>query len=155
MKKNRLYILLSILSSVLLTNCKQQKDIKDQMDQKTTICYTAIDQTDTAWLKIDTAGHEILGVLDFNYANKKHYKGQIKASLKGDTLKGHYDFKVNNIDKWYRNPVAFLKKDTTLIMGVGDVTMIWGSPFFDQKTPIDYNKGRFVFKQTGCVIKSP
>lgn len=144
-----------MLSIVLLASCKQQKDIKDQMDQKTTICYTAIDQTDTAWLSIDTAGHEVLGLLEFNYDNKKHYAGQIKAAIKGDTLKGHYDFKVNNVDKWYRNPVAFLKKDTTLTMGVGDINMIWGSPFFDEKKVIDYNRGRFIFKQTGCVIKLP
>lgn len=140
--------------SFLMVSCTQQKDIKDQMDPRHTICYTAIDGTDTAWLSLDTsARHLVLGQLRFNYNNDKHYQGQFKGALKGDTLKGHYDFKLNKIDKWYRNPVAFLKTEGGFVMGVGDIRLIWGSPFFDQDKPIDYNKGRFMFKQVDCTVK--
>jgi hypothetical protein len=63
----------------------------------------------------------------------------------GDTLKGHYDFKINNAEKWNRNPVAFLKKDGQLIMGVGQFMLVMGSAHFDNRAPIDYDKGRFIF----------
>lgn len=138
------------LMGLVVVSCKQQEDIKDQMQAKHTVCYRAIDGADTAWLKIDTAANHMIGFFEFNYANQKRYAGQVKGTLKGDTLKGHYDFKVNKVDKWYRNPVAFLKRDGKLIMGVGNFNMVWGSAFFDEKVPIDFDKGKFVFERVGC-----
>ncbi len=152
---NMKYPLLTLIGLVLFSSCQQQKDIKEQMDPQHTICYTAVDQTDTAWLSLDTTKHYlVLGQLKFNYSNNKLYEGQFKGAIKGDTLQGHFDFKINKVDKWYRNPVAFLKRNGTFIMGVGDFRLIWGSPFFDDRKPIDYNKSKFVFKEVGCEVKS-
>lgn len=130
---------------IIISSCNQQPvAVKDQMNTHTTANYLAVDAGDTAWLQIDTSHRRMLGLLKFRYANNKIYEGHVKGVLSGDTLKGHFDFKVNKVDKWYRNPVSFLKRDQSLIMGVGNFTLIWGSGYFDG-TPIDYSKGRFVF----------
>jgi hypothetical protein len=143
--------LLSLLTlTTLFYSCRQEKSINEQMEAKTTICYQSISEKDTAWLKIDTSKRDIIGFLSFKYASNKNYDGQFKGKMYGDTLKGHFDFTVNKVDKWYRNPVAFLKRDGKLTMGVGDFNMVWGSPIFDPKTIINYNKGRFVFEMEDC-----
>ena len=154
MKKYKLSLCSLAISILALSSCTQQKEFKDQMDDKKTICYMAIDKTDTAWLKVDTSKKQVLGELEFNYHNEKHFVGTIKGVVKGDTLKGHYVFKVNNVDKWYRNPIALLKKENTLTMGVGDIRVMWGAVYFNQNVPIDYDKGRFVFEQAACIIKT-
>ncbi|TKC08405.1 hypothetical protein FA048_14725 [Pedobacter polaris] len=152
MNKHRLFLCSITLAIFLLSNCTQQKAVKHQMDAKHTICYTATDQRDTAWLKIDTANQHILGELTFTYQNGNHYEGLVKAVMKGDTLKGYYSFRLNKVDKWYKNPIALLKKENTLTMGIGEMMTLWGSGFFDKSVPIDYEKARFVFEQTGCAI---
>ena len=147
--KNQLFIILILIT---FFSCRREIPIEEQMQPKTTICYKAIDGTDTIWLSIDTLRvPQLIGTFEMNYAKqKRRMYGQFKGLLKGDTIKGHYDFKVNKVDKWYRNPVAFLKRNNKLNMGVGEMVMQWGSPFFDEKTPIDYEKGRFVFTEIAC-----
>lgn len=136
----------------MVTSCNRQQPIKNQMDEKYTVCYTAIFNTDTAWLKIDTANKHILGELKFNYNNQNKYDGLVKAEMKGDTLRGYYSFKLNGVDKWHKNPIALLKKENTLTMGIGEVYTLWGSGYFHNQYPIDYSKSRFVFEQVGCEI---
>jgi len=131
--------------------CNREKSVEEQMDVKTTVCYIAVAGEDTAWLKIDTAGAQFLGVFELNNSKqKRRHIGQVKGVLRRDTLKGHFDFKVNKVDKWYRNPIAFLKKDGKLMMGVGATNMVWGSAYFDEKVPIDFDKGKFVFDEGVC-----
>jgi hypothetical protein len=149
--KYKYFLFLCLIFLVFLISCRQENDIKEQMEEKTTICFTATAEKDSAWLKIDTSSMQIIGLLNFNYPNeKRRYEGQFKGQLYGDTLKGHFDFRVNKVDKWYRNPVAFLKRDGKLIMGIGKFSMVWGSPFFDAQLPINYDKGRFIFEMVGC-----
>ncbi len=143
-----------LLFLVIFNSCRNEKSIEEQMSNKTTCCYRAISNGDTAYLSIDTASSQIIGLIDFNYvADKKKYKGQFRGVMNQDTLKGHYDFQLNNLGKWYRNPVAFLKQDGKFIMGVGKFSMVWGSAYFDEKIPVDYAKGRFVFERGECEFK--
>lgn len=147
-------ITFTILTLIILAGCRRTKTIAEQMDQQSTVCYRAISGGDTAWLSIDTSKKQMIGFFRVNYVKQKRiYDGQIKGQIHGDTLKGHFDFKVNEVDKWYRNPVAFLKRDGRLTMGVGEITMIWGSAYFDEKKKIDYGKGRFVFEEGECERK--
>lgn len=124
------------------------------MDPRYTACYRAIFETDTAYLTVDTSKKQMIGYLKIIYGKQhKVYDGQVKGTIKGDTLQGHFDFRENKVSKWYRNPVAFLRKNRNLTMGVGQTVMRWGSPFFDEKVPIDYESGRFVFELGECVRK--
>lgn len=154
MKKTLPFTFLTTLIVFSLSSWKDQKPLKLEMDKTSTKCYLAVDQLDSAWLKLDTADKKhVLGELLFIYGNKNRYEGLIKAVMKEDTLKGNYSFKLNNIEKWYKNPIALLQKNNTLTMGIGEIYTLWGSGFFLKTAPIDYDKGRFVFKQVGCLIE--
>ena len=143
---------LAFIISILILGCQQEKPKqKKVMDEKKTVCYQSISGMDTAQLSIDTSKKIINGLLTFNYADKKEkYEGQFKGEMYGDTLRGHYDFKINNAERWNRNPVAFLKKDGKLTMGIGQFMLIMGSAHFDNRIPINYAKGRFIFEETMC-----
>lgn len=144
-------IIIFFLLSLIFLGCGSEPSIEEQMDPKTTACYAAIGGSDTAWLRIDTSHAQVLGLFEINYPKKKQrYLGQFKGVKRGDTIKGHWDFKVNNIDKWHRNPVSFLKRNDNLLMGVGKIIMVWGSGHFDEKVPVDYDKGKFVFELATC-----
>ncbi|RZK25917.1 MAG: hypothetical protein EOO43_04270 [Flavobacterium sp.] len=146
----------SLLSTVvfvamLIFSCQSEKPKEKLMDKAKTVCYQSISGGDTAWLSIDTSKKIINGLLSFNYAEKKEkYEGQFKGEMYGDTLRGHYDFKINKAERWNRNPVAFLKRDGKLTMGIGQFMLIMGSAHFDNKVPIDYEKGRFTFEPRPC-----
>ncbi len=91
-------LLLSITSTVgiLISSCQSEKPKENLMDQKKTVCYQSISGQDTAWLSIDTSKKIINGLLTFDYVEKKEkYEGQFKGEMYGDTLRGHYDFKIN------------------------------------------------------------
>jgi hypothetical protein len=148
MKTSYLLLVSASLLSVLIFSCQQEKPKEKVMSQKITNWYRAVSGKDTAWLSIDTSNKIINGQLTFNYPDKKErYEGKFKGEMYGDTLKGHYDFKINKAEKWNRNPVAFLKRDGQLTMGVGQFMLVMGSAHFDNRVPIDYDKGRFVFAE--------
>ena len=147
MKQATLLILL--FGVILLTSCNFFGK-EEPLDPSKFSCYIAINKGDTAWLDIDTTDQKVRGLFTMSYGGKKKYHGQIKGTIKNDTLNAHYDFKVNKVDKWYRNPVSFLRQDNKLIMGVGEIVMVWGSGVFKEGVPVDYNKGRFVFERTVC-----
>ena len=144
------YLLLFVVASVSMASCSFFNNEEEILDKSKLVCYIAIDKGDTAWLSIDTSKKKINGLFTMSYGGIKKYDGQVKGRILGDTLKAHFDFKVNKVDKWYRNPVAFLRKDNKLLMGVGETVLIWGSGHFDEKVPIDFEKGRFVFDLTTC-----
>ncbi|HKG05191.1 MAG TPA: hypothetical protein VKB19_01965 [Pedobacter sp.] len=131
----------------LLFSCSQERrEIKDLMRLETTVMYKAVNEKDTGWFRIDTSGRQIIGLLTFHYHNGKSYDGQFKGEMFGDTLKGYYDIKTRENGNWYRNPVAFLKRKGQLTMGIGAfIVPNWGSPYFDNGVPINFDKGRFVF----------
>jgi hypothetical protein len=151
MKSQHLFLTPLCLISLFIFGCQQEKPKEKLMDEKKTACYQSISGNDTAWLSIDTSKKIINGVLTFNYVDKKEkYEGQFKGEMYGDTLRGHYDFKINKAEQWNRNPVAFLKKADKLTMGVGQFMLIMGSAHFDNRVPIDYEKGRFTFELVPC-----
>ena len=147
MKQTKLFLMLLI--SIDASSCSFfNKD--EPLDTSKLICYIAINRGDTAWLDIDTSDRKIKGLFTMSYGGKKKLFGKLKGTIVNDTLNAHYDFMVNKVDKWYRNPVSFLKKDNKLMMGVGEIVMVWGSGVFKEGVPVDYNKGRFVFERTVC-----
>lgn len=150
MKIQHLFLVSAFFIGISIISCQQEKPKEKDfvLNPKKTASYRSLSGKDTAWLSIDTSDKVINGKLTFSYPDKKErYEGKFKGEMYGDTLRGHYDFKINKIEKWYRNPVAFLKRDGKLTMGVGRFMLIMGSAHFDNLVPIDYDKGRFVFEQ--------
>lgn len=151
MKFRHLFLTSTLIINTLILGCQQEKPKEKVMNAEKTVCYQSISGSDTAWLSIDTSEKVINGLLTFNYVDKKElYEGKFKGEMYGDTLRGHYDFKINKAERWNRNPVAFLKKDGKLTMGIGQFMLIMGSAHFDNRFPIDYDKGRFVFNEAMC-----
>jgi len=116
----------------------------------TKTCYIAIDGKDTATLTVKEYAKKTGGTLVLNLDKKDNNNGQIEGNFKGDTLFVDYVFQIGNKGRWYRNPLAFLKKDGNLIMGVGEMETTWGKTYFRKDVPIDFTKGRFSFEPVDC-----
>lgn len=150
MKKQLLVILLLFPLSFCISSCNREQP-KQEVIEKKMVCYQSISAGDTAWLSIDTAQRVIIGTLTINYVTKMEiYDGKFTGKMNGDTLKGHFDFKINKADPSFRNPLAFLKRENKLTMGVGQFMTVMGTAQFDDRVPIDYEKGRFVFEEAEC-----
>ena len=152
MTKKKILISFLIPLSIAIFGCNREQPSKKPVVEKKMACYKSISGNDTAWLSIDTARTEITGTLKVNYATKMEiFHGKFNGKMYGDTLKGYFDFKINKGKEPFRNPLAFLKRDNKLIMGVGQFMMVMGTAHFDDKVPIDYESARFVFENaTEC-----
>jgi hypothetical protein len=96
-------------------------------------------------------GCKITGHLLINYIDKGKNEGLISGAYKGDTLFVDYTFKIGTENKtMYKNPLAFLKKDGKLILGVGQIETSMGKSYFVKGKPIDFEKGRFTFDTAVC-----
>lgn len=143
------------MKSILLLSClivlslfcgcgqKNSDDLSRNAEQ-VSVKYRAVYGADTVLLFILKKGTKIEGSLRFKYANGINQQGTIKGIAKGDTLLADYHYKGTN-GQWQRNPIALLKEDGQLHMGVGEREFAWGRTYFTKNVPIDYEKGRFVF----------
>ena len=154
----KLFNYLAVLSSVLILSCNQsteksgqEAEIKKVVDSSMMECYQAIDGVDTASLKLllDTNG-KVTGPLTINYLDKEDNNGLIDGKFSGDTLFAHYTFKIGSNKTTYKNPLAFLKKDGKLILGVGQIETFLGVSRFVKGKPISFEKGRFTFAPVDC-----
>ncbi|MEQ7800808.1 hypothetical protein ABDJ41_13460 [Pedobacter sp. ASV1-7] len=152
MKNPILY--LSFLALPLIFSCNQTEqksaELKDSAIHKE--CFIAIDGKDTANLELETfEGGKITGHLLINYVDKGKNDGILAGAYKGDTLFVDYTFKIGTENKtMYKNPLAFLKKDGKLILGVGQIETSMGKSYFVKGKPIDFEKGRFTFDSATC-----
>lgn len=155
LKKSPL-ILLSLLS-LTIYSCNQGSGTKAPVKSADTVfrlsCYRAIDGKDTAFLQLKDFKKRTEGTLLFKFFKKAKNDGDLKGTYKGDTLFVNYGYHVGNESAWHINPVALLKKDGKLIMGVGKIGYLLGIPYFDKKVPIDFNAGRFTFEPVECTNK--
>jgi hypothetical protein len=161
--KRSTYFLLFIAACTILS-CNRGRDSSEQTDNLTSSdlpeqCYRAIFEKDTADLRIKTAeGGNVTGhlVIDFgelkpNSLEKVVNDGKVKGKFHGDTLFVTYTYTSGSINKTvYTNPLAFLKKDGILFLGVGDVKSAMGRTYFVKDKPINFDIGRFKFEPVGC-----
>jgi hypothetical protein len=121
-------------------------------------CFTAIYQKDTAFLKFKTMPNgKIQGDLVMKYGElqpaaltKEFYRGKITGQFTKDTLFADYTF-TNDTDKTvYRNPIALLKRDNKLILGVGATKSYLGRTWFIDHRAINFNNSRFQFVPGKC-----
>ncbi|MNK31218.1 hypothetical protein D3C87_496450 [compost metagenome] len=159
MKNSALY--LSFLALPLLFSCNQDaqknKELKDSLAAVAKglapkECYMAIDATDTARMTIrPELNDKVTGDLVINYKEKGKNDGSFVGAYKGDTLFVDYTFKIGTTNKTvYKNPLAFLKKDGKLILGVGQIETSVGKSYFVKGKPISFDKGRFTFATVDC-----
>lgn len=153
MKLSNLFPLAVI--AVLLYSCSQSGGSSEKKADSTftTECYKATDRQDTATLTLEThADKKITGHLVFDFDKKDKNDGSIKGEFKGDTLYVDYEFKVGE-NAYHKNPLAFLKKDGKLILGVGKMETRFGKTYFRKDLPINFDGGRFIFETAECKVK--
>jgi hypothetical protein len=159
MKKPGLY--LSFLALPLMFSCNQSDNKNTQLKDSLSAmadtiarseCFVAIDAKDTANLTLVKSDNDkITGHLVINYLDKGKNDGELSGAYKGDTLFVDYTFKIGTTNKTlYKNPLAFLKKDGKLILGVGQIETTLGRSYFVKEKPISFDKGRFTFIPTDC-----
>lgn len=137
--------------------CTQgNKDTAQQLSEVDSVistrCFVAADGKDTADLKVDSlASGKIKGFLTINYFEKDKNEGEIDGTFKGDTLFVDYTFKIGTKNKAvYKNPLALLRKDGKMVLGVGQIETSLGRSYFVKGKPINFERGRFVFDPVAC-----
>lgn len=156
MKRNILYLAIAAVPFIFACNqadpksSSTVKDKEDSLINKT--CYAAGFEKDSAFLKVNTlASGKVTGTLVVNYAEMPKNDGEITGKFSGDTLLVDYRFKTgSDTVRTYTNPLAFLKKDGKLIMGVGQIETTLGRSYFSKGKPINYEKGKFTFEARDC-----
>lgn len=111
------------------------------------IWYQAIAKEDTANLKIKLTDRTFYGQLEINYNGQFKDSGEVSGIVKGDSLLGTYNYEHYGIKEPHRIPIALIKKDKKLIMGVGSMVIYMNIMFFDKKIPVDYQHPKFIFKK--------
>lgn len=123
-------------------------------------CYTSVFETDTAHLKtITDQSGKVSGELTISYGKQKIassgeklvHIGEIAGSFKGDTLFVDYTYKNGKTGKeTFKNPLALLRKDETLVLGVGEIETYLGRSYFVKGKPIDFGIAKFKFQPVSC-----
>ena len=149
----RALILISVLPFLASCgNTEKKKNAANVIDSNAKKeCYIAIDGADTAYLDLRLSTTNVDGDLLIKYADKAHNKGTVSGKFSGDTLFVDYTFNVGETKSpTYKNPLAFLKKDKQLILGVGVIETSYGRSYFVKDKPINFEKGKFTFDLGNC-----
>lgn len=108
--------------------------------------YQAIFKTDTAIFKMATIDTIFYGSYELRYGRSGKDSGELRGVISGDTLKGSYYYHpYYNKNTRKRMPMAFLMRNSKLILGKGAVATYMNIPFFSPDIPIDYENAEFVF----------
>jgi hypothetical protein len=150
MNKGLLYV--SLMLVLLITSCTEEKG-KGRQQQK--VLYKSINKDDTASLRIILTDRTFEGQYEINYHGLYKDSGDVNGIIKGDTLKGTYHYQHYGTEEFYRIPIALLKKNNKLIMGVGDMEIYMNMTFFKKTVPIDYKNPKFIFEQMIDVSHKP
>ncbi|WP_025142978.1 hypothetical protein [Pedobacter jeongneungensis] len=153
MKKNLIYFVFAAVPFVFACN---QSDKKADTAKKDSVinqtCYAAFFEKDSAAMIVKTmASGKVTGSLLVKYADKPENNGKIDGKFNGDTLMVDYRFNTGkDTSKAFTNPLAFLKKDGKLIMGVAQIETTLGRSYFVKGKPINYEAGKFTFAEVNC-----
>ncbi len=114
-------------------------------------CYVSSFEGDSATLNLNIIDStKVEGSLVINYAEKPKNDGIVRGEFKGDTLFVDYNFKTGSNPTEFSNPLAFLKKADTLVMGVGVIETSMGRSYFAKDKPINFERGKFSFTTAPC-----
>lgn len=114
---------------------------------KTKVVYHAVNKDDTASFRLDLTEKAFTGQFEINYHGLYKDSGDVNGIIKGDTLKGTYHYQHYGTEAWYRIPIALLKRDQKLVMGVGEMEIFMNMTFFKKNIPIDYQHPKFIFER--------
>ena len=153
MKRNLLYIAFAAVPFIFACNQSEKKadsSKKDAIINET--CYASSFEKDSAAMILSTmASGKVTGSLSIKYGDKPKNSGEINGKFHGDTLFVDYRFNTgSDTTRAFTNPLAFLKKDGKLIMGVAQIETTLGRSYFVKGKPINYDAGKFTFQEVPC-----
>lgn len=155
MKKSIIYLALTSIPFVFACNQNNRTDSNSANKSDSLInqtCYAAGFEKDSASIIVKTfSSGKVKGSLIVKYGSKPENNGVLEGKFKGDTLYVDYRFNTGgDTTKVFTNPLAFLKKDGKLIMGVGQIETTLGRSYFVKGKPINFERGKFVFEEIPC-----
>lgn len=129
----------------------ETKKVADKVVGKQT-CYMAVSDKDTAFLNLNvTEAGQVVGNLLIKYDGKDKNDGTVAGKFSGDTLFVDYTFSIGDTNKTvYKNPLALLKKDNQMVLGVGQIETTMGKSYFVRGKAINFERGKFTFDPTDC-----
>lgn len=110
-------------------------------------CYSYYKNKDTVLLTLVTFENKASGTLTYNLHEKDRNTGSIQGEMHGDTLFADYTFSSEGMESVRQ--VAFLKKDTTLVEGFGDVEEKGNTATFKNTAALKYD-GSLVLTAIDC-----
>jgi len=156
MKKTMIYTMLAAMPLVYSCGQNTEKSNSDNAAKQDSLftneCYAAVDSNDKADLTVKIHnGKEVTGNLVINYFEKGKNDGVIDGGYHGDTLFVDYTFKIGTENPTvYKNPLAFLKRGDSLILGVGQIETSMGKSYFVKGKPIRFDRSKFIFSPVDC-----
>lgn len=148
MKQSTLLPALLLTTSFFLA-CSSSETKSAATDSLKT-CYIAIDGQDTATLNMRTLNKKVAGELYFKYKNKEDQHGRIQGRISGDTLLVNFFLRNGTAKPVYTNPLALLKRNDTLKLGIAEMETQFGRTYFIPGRAIDYDGSRFQFIEVEC-----
>ena len=152
MKKNILFLTLAAVPFIFSCNQSEKKAAAKTDSIVTENCYASVFEKDSAAMIVKTlASGKVTGSLLIKYDEKPQNNGKIDGKFNGDTLLVDYRFNTGgDTTKVFTNPLAFLKKDGKLVMGVGQIETSLGRSYFVKDKPINFEVGKFTFEEVPC-----
>lgn len=109
---------------------------KSESDTTYNICYSSFVKKDTVLLNALMYGDSIKGSLGYKLYEKDRNNGTILGRMYGDTLRALYTFMSEGVES--SRQVIFLKQDSLLIEGVGDLKEENGRVIFDNVNSVEF-----------------
>ncbi|UKT62217.1 hypothetical protein [Pedobacter mucosus] len=148
-----IYFTIALLPFVFACNSGNTKsEIVEADSLLNQTCYASAFDKDSAAIILSTySSGKVKGSLLIKYGNKPQNNGKIEGKFHGDTLLVDYRFNTGKDSvNVFTNPLAFLKKDGKLIMGVAQIETTLGRSYFVKGKPINYEAGKFTFQEVNC-----
>ncbi|TDW52551.1 hypothetical protein EV144_1011242 [Flavobacterium sp. 270] len=150
-----------LLACISLQSCKKNENTKQADAAKaeaekvvSTQCYKAIYEKDTIDLKLNTLKNgKLTGNMVMKVTSSQKI-GEITGEFHGDTLFADYTFvEATNKSVKFKNPMAFLKRESQLILGNGTMQTTMGVTYLVKDKPIDFDNVKYKFSTVDCESK--
>jgi hypothetical protein len=141
---HRYMILLFGVTTLLLSSCNQSPTQNSAVNMKTSekdsifnVCYSSVVKKDTVLLNALWYGDSIKGSLGYKLYEKDRNNGTIMGKIYGDTIRAKYTFMSEGRESV--REVAFLRRDTLLIEGYGNIKEVGDEVVFEDFGTLKFN----------------
>ena len=120
---------------------------KINASNETSECYINTKNKDSMVLTLTIKNNLVTGNMNYQVMGKDKNKGTLQGKMRGDTLFADYTFWSEG--KQSVRQVAYLKKDSSLLEGYGDVEEKGNKMVFKNTSVLNFGKG-VVLQKTAC-----